>query len=219
MFRPLIVAASLLVAGVAPALAQAPAVQTAAQNPAAAQAFIKSLSDRAFAVLRDKSLSQTARETRFRQLLSEGFNLDYVGNFVLGPGRRTASEAQLKDFQSVFPDYVIRIYANRLTDYSDSTVRIVGTQPAGTRGDLLVRTQVSGPKVTQPVQADWRVRNFPGQGLQIIDLAIANVSMASTQREEFQAIIQDPRRGMNGLINQMRQQSAAGTARPAGSRP
>lgn len=196
-----------MVAPVAQAQAQSQTPGAAAVNPKAAETLIKTLSDKAFAVLRDKSLGQAQREDRFRALLREGFELDFIGMSVLGVNRRTATPAQLSAFRQAFPDYVIRIYANRLTDYGNTTLKVLGSQPVGTRGDVVVRTQVSGGSVSQPVQADWRVRQFPG-GAKIIDLSIAGVSMALTQRDEFNAKIQA--RGLDTLIAEIKGGGRAG---------
>jgi phospholipid transport system substrate-binding protein len=174
------------------------AAQTAVANPKASEAFIKNLSEKAFAVLLDKSLKPADRDVKFRTLLREGFALDVIGNAVLGRHRQTATPAQLQAFQSAFPDYVIRIYASRLTDYSDTTVKITGSAPVGTRGDLAIKSIVSGKSVSQPVKADWRVREIAGQGPKIIDLSLEGVSMVATQRDEFDARIQA--KGMDALI-------------------
>ena len=195
-------------AGVAPA---AHAQETV--NASAASSFVQKLADEAFAVLQNKSLSQAQRDQQFRQLLQKGFALDVIGNGVLGTARRTATPDQLKAFHSAFPDYVIRIYSSRLTEYGNSSLKVTGTSPAP-RGDIYVRTVVTGPSVQQPIRADWRVRDIQGQGLKIIDLSLEGVSMAVTQRDEFNAKIQA--RGLDSLIAEMRatntsnaQQSAA----------
>jgi phospholipid transport system substrate-binding protein len=164
----------------------------------AAEGFIKKLSDEAFAALRDKSLSASQRETRFRELLRQGFAIDKIGNAVLGKNRRTATPEQLANFNKAFPDYVIRIYANRLTDFSDTKLSLAGTMPAGSRGDIAVKTLVSGKNLQQPVKADWRVTQVPGLGLRIVDLSFEGISMVTTQRDEFDAKI--AQKGMNDLI-------------------
>lgn len=180
------------------------AIAATADSVAASQ-FIQNLSDKAFAVLRDTSITQTQREQKFRSLLQEGFALDVIGNGVLGAARRTASPEQLKQFHAVFPDYVIRIYASRLGEYNNSVLKVTGTMPAP-RGDISVRTVVSGPKVQQPITADWRVRNIDGRGLRIIDLSLEGISMAITQRDEFNAKIQ--RYGLDGLITDIKSSTA-----------
>ncbi|HLU91646.1 MAG TPA: ABC transporter substrate-binding protein, partial [Pedomonas sp.] len=151
---------------------------------------------------------------QFRQLLQKGFALDIIGNGVLGAARRTATPEQLKNFHAAFPDYVIRIYSSRLTEYGNSSLKVTGTSPAP-RGDVYVRTVVTGPNVQQPVRADWRVRDVKGHGLKIIDLSLEGVSMAVTQRDEFNAKIQA--RGLDSLIAEMRASNSGNTQSAAAS--
>jgi phospholipid transport system substrate-binding protein len=173
-------------------------VAAAPVNAKAAEAFIKQLSDQAFGVLRDKSLGDAQRESRFRELLKAGFALDKISTAVLGKNKRVATPEQLANFDKAFPDYVIRIYANRLTEFSDTKISIAGSVPAGSRGDVAVKTLVSGKNLQSPVKADWRVTQMPGVGLRIVDLSFEGISMVATQRDEFDAKI--AQKGMNALI-------------------
>jgi len=186
----------------AQAAAKAAVPVVASANALSAQSFVKDLADKAFAVLRDTRLAQADREAKFRQMLRGGFALDLIGQSVLGAARRTATPAQMAAYNKAFPEYVLKIYANRLTDYSNTTLKVTGSIPAP-RGDLLVRTVVSGKQVQQPVHADWRVRAFEGQGYKIVDLQVEGISMTQTQRDEFAAKIQVS--GMDGLIAHLEQ--------------
>jgi phospholipid transport system substrate-binding protein len=176
--------------------------QAAVATTKTAETTIKNLADKAFAVLRDKNLKASERDQKFRALLREGFALEIIGNTVLGRNRSTTSSAQLQAFNNAFPDYVVRIYASRLTEYADTNIAIKGTTPVGNRGDVSVSTLVSGKNVSQPVAAVWRLRDVPGQGLKIIDLSIEGVSMVATQRDEFSSRIQA--KGMDTLITEIR---------------
>lgn len=210
-----VLAAALAFGSVAGAALVAPAVQAQeAVNPNAASSLVQTLADEAFAVLQNKSLTQSQRDQQFRQLLQKGFALDIIGNGVLGAARRTATPEQLKSFHAAFPDYVIRIYSSRLTEYGNSSLKVTGTSPAP-RGDVYVRTVVTGPNVQQPVRADWRVRDVKGHGLKIIDLSLEGVSMAVTQRDEFNAKIQA--RGLDSLIAEMRASNSGNTQSAAAS--
>jgi phospholipid transport system substrate-binding protein len=199
-----------------PALPSPAMAQTAATNAKTSEIFIKNLADKAFAVLRDKSLKPADRDTKFRALLREGFALDVIGNAVLGKHRQAATPAQLQAFHAAFPDYVIRIYASRLTDYADTTVTVTGSAPVGTRGDLGVKTSVSGKSVSQPVKADWRVREIAPAGPKIIDLSLEGVSMVSTQRDEFDARIQA--KGMDTLIAEIKANKSSVDVKKAAAR-
>jgi phospholipid transport system substrate-binding protein len=188
----------------------APAATAQVVDPKAAQAFIKQLSDKAFGVLRDKSLTPATREARFRELLRQGFALDKVSSAVLGKNRRTATPAQLAAFNEAFPDYVIRIYASRLTDFSDTSITVQDSVPAGSRGDVSVRSKVSGKSLQQPVKADWRVTQIAGQGLRIIDLSFEGISQVATQRDEFDARIAS--KGLDALIADLKSQKGGSAA-------
>lgn len=182
------------------------AIAAPAVDAKAAQTFIHDLSDKAFAVLRDKSLTQPVREKNFRDLLGQGFAIDKIANAVLGRNRRTASPKQLAEFNAAFPDYVVRIYASRLTDFSDTSLKINGTSPIGSRGDVSVHSVVTGKSVSQPVHADWRVTQIPNDGLRIIDLSIEGISMATTQRDEFDTKI--AQKGMDSLVSDIKSGSS-----------
>jgi phospholipid transport system substrate-binding protein len=198
-FATLVAAAGLAGLSFAtPAMAQTAAPAAVPVNAKAAEAFIKTLSDQAFGVLRDKTLNETQRETRFRELLKAGFALDKISTAVLGKNKRTVTPEQLANFDKVLPDYVIRIYASRLTEFADTKVAVVGSVPAGSRGDVAVKTLVSGKNLQAPVKADWRVTQVPAVGLRIVDLSFEGISMVATQRDEFDAKI--AQKGMNALI-------------------
>jgi phospholipid transport system substrate-binding protein len=71
--------------------------------------------------------------------------------------------------------------------------------------DVVVSTEISQAS-QQPVRADWRVRRY-GNALKIIDIKVEGISMLTSQREEFTAVIQ--RNGFDGLLNLLRQQTEA----------
>jgi phospholipid transport system substrate-binding protein len=171
----------------------------AAVQPGAASQFIRQLGDQAIATLNVPGGSLESRESRFRRLLSEGFDLSFIGRFVLGRYWRQATPEQRSDYSALFAEYVLKTYSARLGGYTGESMTIVSERPAGTK-DVVVSTRIvrpSGP----PILADWRVRTT-GDRLRIIDIMVEGVSMVVTQRSEFAAVIQ--RRGLQGLIEVLR---------------
>jgi phospholipid transport system substrate-binding protein len=184
-------------------------------NPKMAEAFIKELSDKAFAVLRDEKLTEEQREQRFRVLLREGFALDVIGEAVLGINRRTATPAQLSQFNAAFPDFIIKTFSCPLQDNKNAVVRILGTASVGSRGDVQVMTSVTSPSLASAVKADWRVRLVPGRGLRVIDLTVEGVSLGVAQRDSFNAKIQ--KSGFDAVLEDIKtiDQSCRGSTRSA----
>ncbi len=171
----------------------------AAVQPGAASELIRRLGEQAIAALDAPGASLEAREARFRSLLSEGFDLAFIGRFVLGRYWRQATPEQRSDYLALFGEYVLQTYSARLGGYAGESMTILSERPAGTK-DIVVSTRIlrpSGP----PIQAAWRVRTTGGR-YRIIDIMVEGVSMVVTQRSEFAAVIQ--RRGLQGLIDELR---------------
>lgn len=170
-----------------------------ATSPEEASKFLDSLASYALNVLRSRDMPLEERETKVRALLAENFDLEKIGHFVLGKSWREASEEQQKEYLKLFADFVTLTYAKRLGGYSGEAFKIQNAVPYG-KGDVLVQTEISRPS-GPPLKAGWRVRNGKG-GLKILDVIIEGVSMVTTQRSEFQAVIQN--HGLDGLIEMLR---------------
>lgn len=175
----------------APAMAQAATAQTAGQ-------FIDQLSDRAFGVLRDKSLSRDAARAKFRAMLKENVAVKQVGDRLIRSVRSQVSAPQYSAYMAAFPDYVVGTYADRLYDYAYADLSIVRVQPVGS--GFAVYSRVKQPGQTQPFEAIWSVVNVNGK-FQITNLTVAGVNLALTQEADFRSVIQ--RNGFDALVRFM----------------
>lgn len=207
--RTMMIAAALATTALVPAAPQLIGLSggaALAADTASAQKFLTGMADEAFAVLRNKSLSQSDREAQFSALLKQGFDVRSIGRRVLAKYGRVATPAQLNSYDSIFPDYMVSVYAKRLMDYTDASVRVLGTQDAG-QGAVVVRTMVEGPSVAQPVRADWLIRPDRAGNLKVIDLYIEGVSMVITQQSDFGSRLgqaASPNAGIDRLIADMK---------------
>lgn len=182
-------------------------------SPAAAQSadrgaaeFIQKLGNEAIATFSDKSLSRDQAIQRFRKLLYAGFDVPYIGRWVLGRYWNSATEAQRAEYQKLFEQLIVNTYAERFVEYSGETFKIIGTSPAG-ESDTMVTTQIVRPN-GPPVNVSWRVRKV-GSDFKIIDVVVENVSMGVTQRQEFASVIEQNGGRVEGLIQALRQKVGA----------
>jgi phospholipid transport system substrate-binding protein len=185
------VAAGLIVGA---ALAAAPVV--AMEKSEKESAFIELLADQAIAALSDQSISLEARETRFRQLLRDGFAMRKIGRFVVGRYWKSMTPDQQGEYQALFSSWVLKSYSAQLGGYSGQKFEVYGTAKAGSK-DIFVRTRIVRPGGA-PLRCDWRVRKFKN-GYKVVDVVIEGVSMLSTQRAEFSAVLR--KFGADGLID------------------
>lgn len=158
--------------------------------------FIQSLADQAIAVLSDEKGTLEERERVFHGLLSDSFAMALIGRFVVGRYWKSMSPDQQAEYQHLFATWVAKSYSARLGGYSGQEFKIDRMQKAG-QNDVFVRTRIV-QEGSAPLRADWRVRNFKGQ-FKVIDVVIEGVSMLTTQRSEFAAVLRQ--HGPDGLID------------------
>lgn len=161
--------------------------------------FINQLGNQAINTLRATNLTLDQREARFRGLLSQSFDLRFIGRFVLGRYWRDATPDQKNDYIALYGEYLLQTYSARLGGYSGETLTVTGARQANDK-DIVVSTVLARPS-GRPIAADWRVRMSDGR-YRIIDIMIEGISMAITQRSEFSSVVQ--RGGIEGLLTILR---------------
>jgi phospholipid transport system substrate-binding protein len=194
-----IVAAS---AGVA-VPAQAQTAATPAETTAAGE-FVANLADKAFAVLKETS-SKPAIKAKFRGMLKENFAVDSAGARLIRRYRNQITPAQLSAYQAVLPDYVVNIYADRLINYSDATVKIVRTLAHGPNGNVDVFTKI-GVAGKAPFDIIWLVEKSPSGKWLVGNVTVSGVNLSLTQEADFSAII--AKQGFDGLVALMKASNA-----------
>ena len=206
-FRTCMAAALVAVSATMSAAMIAEPVRAAADNGAAAGAFIDDLSDRAYAVLRNSSNDKAAVRAQFRTLLKQNFAVDEIGNKLIRRHTRTITRAQYEAYASAFPDYVVDTYTDNLFEFADSDLKVLRSVPRGTQGNIDVYTRVSRKDGAQPIDAIWSVRQGPGGKYLVTNLTVAGVNLSLTQEADFNAYI--TRNGFDALVKFMRDKKAA----------
>ncbi len=179
---------------VSPPLIQLAHAQSAEGVSVEAQ-FVQRLADDAIRVLRDDTKDLAQRELIFRGLLLEGFAMEKIGRFVVGRYWRQMTPDQRRDYQRLFSEWILRSYAARLGGYAGQKF-VVDRANVTQQKDVFVRTRIVQAESPE-IRCDWRVRKL-GDGLKVIDIVVEGVSMLSTQRAEFTAVIN--KHGPDGLI-------------------
>jgi phospholipid transport system substrate-binding protein len=150
------------------------------------------------------SVPPAQRTAVFRQLFQSDFDVPGIGQFVLGRYWRTLTPQQQQEFLSLFQEYTVRAYADRLGQYGGAPFHVTGARPLG--NEVVVSSEVAR-QGGNPVHIDWHVANNGGQN-KITDVYVDGVSMKLTQRDEFSSIIQRNNGQPNAVISVMKQQLA-----------
>lgn len=202
-----IVAASLATLILAtPVLAEetAPAAEEAGASLDDAVAFAKGLTDKATAALTsDKPEAEQLKE--FQAVLGEGLALDVIGKFMIGDIRKSMTEAQLARYDSAFPPYLTRLYADQFAEIVGRPLTVIDAKALGAR-DVIVRTQFTR-KEGPPINVDWRIRKLRSGEQKAIDIIVGGVSIMLVKREEFSAFI--AQNGVDALIDRIEKEGKA----------
>ena len=184
--------------------------EAAAAAPAPANdpaKFVQDLGNKAMAQLAGKQIPAEEERARFRQLLNESFDTQTIGRFTVGRAYwGSASPQQQQEFLSLYETQVVNAYAKRFQDYSGEQFTVLGEQKEGDGGDTIVNSQILRPNGGPPVSVQWRVRNGSA-GLKIVDVVIAGISMAVTDRQQFAAVIERGGGGIQPLIDALKTQN------------
>jgi phospholipid transport system substrate-binding protein len=166
--------------------------------------FIASLGDRALQVLVVDSQDAAARDTAFRGILDEGFDLPLIGRYALGRYWRRATPEQRSEYVKLFEDFIVVTYVARLGEYSGETLRVVSSRSDDQ--DTIVTSEIV-LEGRQSIRVDWRVRNGDSEP-KIIDVIVEGISMLLTQRDEFASVIQRSGGNVEGLLTRLREKSS-----------
>lgn len=167
-----------------------------------AKDFIDRVAKRGIGFLDNPDLSDAQRKKEFSKLLRDSFDMNTIGRFALGKHWRTASEAQRKEYLKLFKNMVVEVYSERFKEYDGQVLEVVKARPEG-KADAIVTSKILPNGGGSEVQIDWRVRHKNG-GYKIVDVVVAGVSMALTQRSDFASVIQRGGGDISVLLDHLR---------------
>lgn len=165
-----------------------------------ALAFIKNLAKTGIGILSNGE--EDARQSAFRTLLHDNFDMKTIGRFALGKYWKTTSKDEQKEYLTLFEDMIVKVYSRRFGDYNGEELKITTARKEGDK-DVLVSSVIipnSGPQIS----VDWRVRKNKGGKYKVIDIMVEGVSMSLTQRSDFSSVIQRGGGKIDVLLDHLR---------------
>ena len=160
--------------------------------------FVQSIVDKASKVLAN-NLSKEQRIKKLKLIAMESVDIRGIGLYTLGSHRKNLSDAQKEEYNDLFRKYFLKSFASRLSDYTDPKINVLSQKKLNEKYTMVSSLLVATGK-TPEVKIDWRVyTKNPDQPL-IRDLIIEGLSLAKTQKEEFNSVIQSNGGDINALF-------------------
>ncbi|GJL93926.1 MAG: hypothetical protein DHS20C05_03310 [Hyphococcus sp.] len=167
-------------------------------------AFAKTLTADATGALTNTDADDAARLEDFRVVLSNGLALETIGKFMLGENRKKMTEEQTTRYETAFPLYITKLYAEQFDEIVGKPLEVVDAKEIGAR-DVIVRTQFDR-KDDKPIMVDWRVRELRSGERKAIDIIVSGVSIMLVKREEFSSYIAT--NGIDALLDRIETEAA-----------
>ena len=152
-----------------------------------ASEFISSLTTEASAILSSK-LTDEEKIIQLKKIGENTVDIDGVGLYTLGKYRKSLTDTQKKQYKELFRNYFLKSFSNRLVGYSDAKIAVLSEEVKNEKYTI-VFSKLIGTSDRPEVKIDWRVYTKNPENPMVRDLIIEGLSLARTQKEEFNSII------------------------------
>ncbi|MDB2626747.1 ABC transporter substrate-binding protein, partial [Alphaproteobacteria bacterium] len=154
--------------------------------------------------------TRAGREGKFAALLNERANIRRIARFTLGQFGRKISKEDFASFEKLLGQFIVKVYANRLGEYSDEKV-IVGKAQAKKK-NVIVESRIEFANGRDPIDIDWWLRLEKDGSMTLFDVRVLGVWMAQEQRDAFSSVLKNNKGDINALLDHLRKQIKADAA-------
>ena len=165
--------------------------------------FIEEITSEASSVLASED-SKENKILKLKKIAENSVDIIGIGLYSLGKHRKTINNDQKKTYNKLFREYFLKSFSNRLVDYSDPKIEIRSEEKVSDKYTI-VRSLLVATDKRPEVKLDWRVYTKDPNNPLIRDLVIEGLSLARTQKEEFNSIIVSNNNNLDALFNNLRE--------------
>ena len=160
--------------------------------------FVQSTVNRASATL-SKDISKKEKMLELQELARDTVDISGIGLYTLGKYRKEINEDQKKKYSELFENYFLKSFSSRLSEYSNPKINVVSKDKKNEKYTIVSSILVA-TKDRPEVKIDWRIYTKNPNRPLIRDLIVEGLSLARTQKEEFNSIIQNNDGDINALF-------------------
>ena len=164
--------------------------------------FINDITNKASEILS----SQNTRELKIKELIKIGessVDIDGIGFYTLGKHRKNLSDDKKDEFKKIFREYFLKSFSTRLVEYKEAKIVVI-SEDVKNEKYTIVSSKLLATSNRPEVSIDWRVYTKDPSKPLIRDLVIEGLSLARTQKEEFNSIISNNGGNIDALFTSLK---------------
>ena len=136
---------------------------------------------------------------KLNDIAERSVDISGIGMYALGKHKKTMSEDQKTKYKKLFRSYFLKSFSSRLVDYTDPKINVVSQKKINEKYTI-VNSILEGTAKRPQVKIDWRIYTKNPDKPLIRDLIVEGLSLARTQKEEFNSVIQNNDGDLNALF-------------------
>jgi len=160
--------------------------------------FIQSIVDEASGIL-IVGFSKEEKMKKLEAIALKSVDIKGVGLYSLGSHRKNLSDSQKEKYNELFKKYFLKSFSSRLSDYTDPKINVLSMEKLNNKYTIVSSILIATEKNPE-VKIDWRVYTKDPNNPLIRDLIIEGLSLARTQKEEFNSVILSNDGDINSLF-------------------
>jgi len=136
---------------------------------------------------------------KLNDIAERSVDISGIGMYALGKHKKTISEDQKTKYKKLFRSYFLKSFSSRLVDYTDPRINVVSQKKINEKYTI-VNSILEATSKRPKVKIDWRIYTKNPEKPLIRDLIVEGLSLARTQKEEFNSVIQNNDGDVNALF-------------------
>ena len=136
---------------------------------------------------------------KLNDIAERSVDINGIGMYALGKHKKSMSEDQKTKYNKLFKSYFLKSFSSRLVDYTDPKINVVSQKKINEKYTI-VNSILESTSKTPEIKIDWRIYTKNPDKPLIRDLIVEGLSLARTQKEEFNSVIQNNNGDLNALF-------------------
>ena len=166
-----------------------------AKNPSN---LIKEIVDQASTIL-SSEISEEEKINKLNEIAENSVDIRGIGFYTLGKHRKSLSDDQKDKYAELFKKYFLKSFSSRLVTYTDPKINVISEKKINEKYTIVNSVLIATEKRPE-VKIDWRIYTKNVDQPLIRDLIVEGLSLARTQKEEFNSVIQNNNDDINALF-------------------
>ena len=136
---------------------------------------------------------------KLNDIAERSVDISGIGMYALGKHKKSMSEDEKTKYKKLFKSYFLKSFSSRLVDYTDPKINVVSQKKINEKYTI-VKSILEATSKRPQVKIDWRIYTKNPEKPLIRDLIVEGLSLARTQKEEFNSVIQNNDGDLNSLF-------------------